>query len=314
MHTKTSQTRLLAGIEGGGTKFNCILGYSPNQIVAETRIPTTSPQETLAKVIAFLNEQSTAEISAIGLAMFGPLDLDRHSPSYGYLKATPKKGWGNTDLLTPLKQAFGVPIGLDTDVNGAAYGEYLWGAAQGLDTFLYLTIGTGIGGGVMANGALLHGQSHPEAGHILIPHDHRKDPFPGGCQFHQDCFEGLASGPAMQSRWGQPAETLPEDHPAWALEAQYIAEAVMNFIQTISPQKVILGGGVMNASWLFPLIRQHLQSRMGGYLRHPNLQEKIMDYVVPPALGSRAGVLGAIGLAKHALDQKEDLSRTGLTA
>ena len=314
MHTKTSQTRLLAGIEGGGTKFNCILAYSPNQIVAETRIPTTSPQETLAKVIAFLNEQSTAEISAIGLAMFGPLDLDRHSPTYGYLKATPKKGWGNTDLLTPLKQAFGVPIGLDTDVNGAAYGEYLWGAAQGLDTFLYLTIGTGIGGGVMANGALLHGQSHPEAGHILIPHDRRKDPFPGGCQFHQDCFEGLASGPAMQSRWGQPAETLPEDHPAWALEAQYIAEAVMNFIQTISPQKVILGGGVMNASWLFPLIRQHLQSRMGGYLRHPNLQEKIMDYVVPPALGSRAGVLGAIGLAKHALDQKEDLSRTGWSA
>jgi len=310
MHTKTSQTRLLAGIEGGGTKFNCILAYSPNQIVAETRIPTTSPQETLAKVIAFLNEQSTAEISAIGLAMFGPLDLDRHSPTYGYLKATPKKGWGNTDLLTPLKQAFGVPIGLDTDVNGAAYGEYLWGAAQGLDTFLYLTIGTGIGGGVMANGALLHGQNHPEAGHILIPHDRHQDPFEGGCQFHQDCFEGLASGPAMQSRWGQPAETLPEDHPAWALEAQYIAEAVMNFIQTISPQKVILGGGVMNASWLFPLIRQHLQTRMGGYLRHPNLQEKIMDYVVPPALGSRAGVLGAIGLAQHALDQKDDLSKT----
>jgi fructokinase len=293
---------LLGGIEGGGTKYNCILAYSPDQIVAEERIPTTTPAETLSRVIHFFKQNSRQPFSALGLANFGPLDLDPGSPTYGYLKTTPKKNWSDTDLLTPFRQAFGLPVVLDTDVNGAAYAEFLWGAAQGLDTFMYITIGTGIGGGVMANGRLLHGQTHPETGHILIPHDRQRDPYRGFCPFHQDCFEGLASGPAIQDRWGQPGETLPEDHPAWQLEAQYIAEAVMNYILVLSPQRVILGGGVMRASWLLPLIHQRVRKLMAGYLVHPNLTDHLQQYIVLPKLGGRAGVLGALGLAQSALE------------
>lgn len=303
MHTEQSHPPLYGGIEGGGTKFNCILAYAPDQIVAETRIPTTTPEDTLSRVIDFFRDKSGQAPSAIGLANFGPLDLNPASNTFGYLKATPKKYWSDTDLLTPLRQALGVPVGLDTDVNGAAYGEFLWGAAQGLDTFLYLTIGTGIGGGVMANGTLLHGQTHPEAGHILLPHDIDEDPFVGLCPFHQDCFEGLASGPAIQQRWGTPAETLPEDHPAWALEATYIAAALMNYILILSPQRIILGGGVMRAAWLFPLVHQRVRKLLAGYVNHTHLGQQIQEYIVPPKLGSRAGVLGAIGLAQRALER-----------
>ena len=303
MHTERSHPLLYGGIEGGGTKFNCILAYSPDQIIAETRIPTTTPEETLSQVISFFKEKGGLALSAIGLANFGPLDLDPSSKTFGYLKATPKKHWSDTDLLSPLRRAFEVPVSLDTDVNGAAYGEYLWGAAQGLDTFMYLTIGTGIGGGVMTNGALLHGQTHPEAGHILVPHDADLDPFDGVCPFHQDCFEGMASGPAIQKRWGAPAESLPEEHPAWALEADYIAAALMNYILVLSPQRIILGGGVMRATWLFPLVRQRVKGLLAGYVKHAHLEQQIHDYIVPPKLGGRAGVLGAIGLAQKALKQ-----------
>jgi fructokinase len=294
---------LIGAIEGGGTKYNCILAYFPDEIVAESRIPTTTPQETLSQVIDFFSQSGAGQLSALGLANFGPLDLDPHSPTYGYLKATPKKDWGNTDLLTPFRQAFHLPIEFETDVNAAAYAEFLWGAAKGLETFLYITIGTGIGAGVMANGSLLHGQTHPEAGHILLPHDPQKDPYQGFCPFHQDCFEGLASGPSLQDRWGQPAETLPLDHPAWKLEAEYIAKALMNYILVLSPQRVILGGGVMQTRWLFPLIHQRLKELMAGYLVHPNLDDRIQDYIVPPKLGNQAGVLGALGLAQKALEQ-----------
>lgn len=303
MPAERSQQPLYGGIEGGGTKFNCILAYGPGQIVAEARIPTTSPEETLSQVIKFFRDHRGRGLSALGLANFGPLDLNPSSATFGYLTATPKKGWSNTDLLTPLRKAFGLPLGLDTDVNGAAYAEYLWGAAQGLDTFIYLTIGTGIGGGVMANGALLHGQTHPEAGHILLPHDVQRDPFAGVCPFHANCFEGLASGPAIQQRWGTPAEDLPENHPAWALEAEYIAAALMNEILLLSPQRIILGGGVMRAKWLFPLIHKRVRKLLAGYVSHPHLVEQIQTYIVPPELGSKAGVLGAIGLAQQAFEQ-----------
>jgi fructokinase len=302
-HPDTSPIPIFGGIEGGGTKFNCVLAFSPDHIVAETSIPTTTPEETLSRVIEFFQVQGGNKLAALGVACFGPLDLNRNSPTYGFIKTTTKKRWGETDLLTPLQQAFGLPIGFDTDVNGAAYGEFLWGAAQGLDTFVYLTIGTGIGGGIMANGEILHGQTHTEAGHILIPHDIKKDPFPGVCSFHQDCFEGLASGPAMLSRWGKSAETLPKDHPAWPLEAEYIAAALVNYILTLSPQRIILGGGVIQASWLFPLIQDRVKELMSGYLVHPSLDQQIKDYIVPPALGSRSGVLGAIGLAQKAHNQ-----------
>lgn len=287
---------LFGGIEGGGTKFNCIVAAGPDQIIEETRLPTTTPAETLSAAAEFFIPH-LEQLKAIGFASFGPIDLHPSSPTYGYMTTTPKPGWAHTDLLTPLKDALNLPIVLDTDVNGAALGEHLWGAAQEIDTFIYLTIGTGIGGGVMVNGHLLHGLTHPELGHIPMHHDPYVDKYVGFCPYHFDCFEGLAAGPAIQERWGIPAQKLPPQHPAWKLEAQYIGQALASFITTLSPQRIILGGGVMQAEWLFPMVRQTVQKTLNGYIAHPSLEENIDSYIVPPGLGSRAGVLGAVGLA-----------------
>ncbi len=285
------------GIEAGGTKFVCAVGTGPDDIRAETRFPTTTPQETIRRAIAFFREQG--ELEAIGIASFGPLDPDPASPTFGYITSTPKPGWANTDLVGPIKAALGVPVRFDTDVNGAALGEGRWGAAQGLDTFLYLTIGTGIGGGAMAEGNLLHGAMHPEMGHIRIPHNWEADPFEGICPFHGDCLEGLASGPALEARWGTRAETLPEDHPAWELEAGYIAHALVNFTLTLAPQRIILGGGVMEQAQLFPLVRAKVRELLNGYLQVSEIAEGIDEFIVPPGLGGRAGVLGAIALGER---------------
>ena len=196
-----------------------------------------------------------------------------------------------------MRRATGLPVAFDTDVNAAALGEARWGAAQGLGTFLYLTIGTGVGGGSMANGRLLHGLVHPEMGHIRVPHDPRADPFAGNCPFHGDCLEGLVSGPALAARWGQRGETLPPNHPAWDLEAHYIALGLATWICTLSPQRIILGGGVMRHTHLFPRIRNQALALLNGYIQAPEILERITDYIVPPALGGDAGVLGAIALA-----------------
>ncbi|NUQ86078.1 MAG: ROK family protein, partial [Anaerolineales bacterium] len=212
----------------------------------------------------------------------------------------PKPGWSNVNVVGMLRESFDVPIAFDTDVNGAALGEWTWGAAQELDTYIYLTIGTGIGGGAMVNGKLLHGLLHPEMGHITIPHDRERDPYEGWCPFHRGCFEGLASGPALEERWGQKAETLPADHPAWELEAHYIALALQSYITTLSPQRIILGGGVMGREFLFPMIRRNVQKLLNGYIQSPAITETIEEYIVPPALGSRAGMLGAVALAQTA--------------
>jgi fructokinase len=193
-------------------------------------------------------------------------------------------------------------VGFDTDVNGAALGEYLWGAAQGLDTFIYLTIGTGIGGGGMFGGKLMHGLVHPEMGHILIPHNKERDPFPGVCPFHGDCFEGLATGPSMKARWGKPAEELPQGHPGWELEADYIALGLVNYITTLSPRRIILGGGVMHHPGLIELVRGKVQEALGGYVQHPSIIKNIDSYIVLPVLGDKAGVLGAIGLGMGAVE------------
>ena len=214
-------------IEAGGTKFICLVGSGPDDIRARARIPTTTPDETLSAVLEFFQENG-AGMQALGVAAFGPLDLNKDSSTYGYITTTPKPDWSNTDLLGPLQAALDIPIAFDTDVNGAALGEGRWGAAQGLDDFVYLTVGTGIGGGAMVNGKLLHGAQHPEMGHMLLPHDRQQDPFDGICPFHGDCLEGLANGPAIQVRWGQPANDLPADHPAWELEAHYLAMACTN--------------------------------------------------------------------------------------
>ena len=294
--------RILGGIEAGGTKFVCAVGTGPDDVRSEIRFPTTTPAETIGRAIAFFEDQAKqVEVAAIGIASFGPVDPNPASATFGYITTTPKPGWANADLAGAIGRALGLPVGFDTDVNGAALGEHRWGAAQGLDTFLYLTIGTGIGGGGMVGGKLMHGLLHPEMGHMRLPHDWQADPFKGACPFHGDCFEGMAAGPAMNARWGQPAETLPADHPAWKLEAHYIALAMSNFIVTISPQRIILGGGVMSGPHMFPALRSEVLELLNGYVQSPAILQHIDEYIVPPGLGNRSGVLGAFALAEAAI-------------
>jgi fructokinase len=294
-------TTLYGGIEAGGTKFVCAVASGPGDVRAEVRFPTTTPAETIGRSISFFQEQvAAAPLAAIGIAAFGPVDPNPLSPTFGFITTTPKPGWANADFAGAVGRALGLPVGFDTDVNGAALGEHRWGAAQGLDTFLYLTIGTGVGGGGMVGGQLMHGLVHPEMGHIRMPRP-KDDDFPGICPYHGDCFEGLACGPALKARWGQPAETLPADHPAWDLEAQTIALGLCNFIFTLSPQRIIIGGGVMAQEQMFPLVRRKVQTLLAGYVQSPAiLGDGIDSYIVPPGLGNMAGVLGAIALAQAA--------------
>ena len=290
------------GIEAGGTKFVCAVGTGPDDIRAEIRLPTESPDITMGRVIDFFRaQQEQHDIAAIGVASFGPVDPDPDSETFGHITNTPKPGWANTPVAPTLRDAFGVPIGFDTDVNVAALGEHRWGAAQSVDTFVYLTIGTGIGGGGMVDGNLLHGLIHPEMGHIALPHNWERDPFAGTCPFHGDCWEGLANGPALEERWGQPGESLPPGHEAWSLEAHYIALGVTSIMMILSPQMVVLGGGVMEQEHLFPLIHQEVKSQLNGYIQSPTILDRPDKYIVPPALGGRSGVLGAIALAQRAL-------------
>jgi fructokinase len=297
-----SRGSLYAAVEAGGTKFVCLLGGGPDDIRAETRIDTTSPAATLRQVLEFFREASArhGRPAAAGVASFGPVDLDPSSPTYGFITSTPKPLWARTDMVGPLREGLGVPVGFDTDVNAAARGEWRWGAARGLDTFVYLTVGTGIGGGGMINGAPMRGLVHPEMGHVRIPHDREMDPFAGSCPFHSDCLEGLASGPAMEARWGARAETLPDDHPAWALEARYLALALANFVCTVSPQRIVIGGGVMERGSLLPMVRRQVQALLAGYVEAPELGAGMDGYLVAPGLGHRAGVMGALALAEDA--------------
>ena len=291
--------KLYGGIEAGGTKFNCIVANGPGDILAETRFPTTVPEETIGRVVDFFKEYPS--LVSIGIACFGPIDLNPSSPKYGFITSTPKEDWIDTDITGCIKRELGLPVGIDTDVNGAAIAEGLWGACQGLDSFVYFTIGTGIGGGAVVNGKPLHGLVHPEMGHIVLPHDRQRDPFPGSCPYHTDCFEALATGPSIRKRWGQPAETLPTDHPAWDLEATYISLAMQSIICTLSPQKIVLGGGVMQQSHLFPMIHKKTQSGLNGYVQAPQIIKNIEDYIVPPGLGTHSGMMGALALAEMAV-------------
>jgi fructokinase len=294
--------RLYGGIEAGGTKFVCLVGSGPGDVRERIQIPTTTPEHTLQETLDFFRAAETraGKLAAVGIASFGPVDLRPDSPTYGFITSTPKAGWANVDMLGAVRRALGVPAGFDTDVNAAALAEWRWGAAQGLDTFIYLTVGTGIGGGGMANGHLMRGLVHPEMGHVRIPHDWVADPFAGTCPFHGDCLEGLASGPAMQARWLQPAERLADDHPAWALEARYLALALVSYICTLSPERIVLGGGVLCRGTLFPRLRQQTLDLLGNYVRAPEILDRIDSYIVSPRLGANAGVLGALALAEQA--------------
>jgi fructokinase len=255
----------------------------------------------MAHVVAFF-EAYRSELTALGIASFGPLDPRLDSASFGCITSTPKPGWAHIDLAGTLSRTLRLPVAFDTDVNGAAFAEQRWGAAQGLETFLYVTVGTGIGGGAMVHGRLLHGLLHPEMGHIRIPHDWQADPFPGLCPYHGDCLEGLASGPALAARWGKPADTLPPDHPAWLLEARYLALALVTFICILMPQRILIGGGILHQAHVFPRVRYEVQQLLNNYIQVSELHARLDHYIVPPALGDQAGVLGALALA-HTVQQ-----------
>ncbi|MEA5154962.1 ROK family protein [Raineyella sp.] len=292
------------GVEAGGTKFVCCVGTGPDDIRAEARIPTTTPAETLDRAVAFFREHTDRTgqpLTAVGAACFGPVELDPAAPAYGHITTTPKPGWAGTDVVGALRAGLGVPVGFDTDVNGAALGEVRWGVGVGLDPFVYLTVGTGVGGGAVVNGAPVHGLVHPEMGHVRVPHDRVRDPFPGSCPFHGDCLEGLASGPAIARRWGAPAQTLPAGHPAWELEASYLAELMAQLVLTLSPRRIVLGGGVMTGPGLFPMIRARTRELLAGYVSAPAVEAGLQDVIVPPGLGERSGRLGALALAEAAV-------------
>lgn len=289
---------LYGGIEGGGTKFVCAIGDGPDHIVDETRFPTTTPDETIQQACDFFRPYvSKDRLKCIGLGSFGPVDVNPESSTYGYITTTPKPNWANTNILGQLKKELNIPMAMDMDVAAAAMGEFKWGVSKGLDPSLYLTVGTGIGGGYIINGRPLTGLVSLEMGHIRIPHDLTLDPFAGACVYHGDCFEGLASGPAIQARMGRRAETLPDNDPFWDLEAGYIAFALANYIFTFAPKKIVVGGGVLQKDFLFNRIRKKVSVVLNGYLNHSILLDRLDEYIVPPGLGDRSGVLGAIALA-----------------
>ena len=302
-------SQLYGGIEAGGTKFVCVVAHGPDHILEEVRFPTTTPEETVGRTIEFFRPFSASgQVNAIGVGSFGPLDVDPGSPRYGFITSTPKPGWMNADLLGMLQRGLNVPIALDTDVNAAGLGEAVWGASRGFDPSLYLTIGTGIGGGYIKDGKPLVGLLTPEMGHLRIPHSRELDPFDGSCPFHGDCFEGLASGPAIEKRLGRTGADVPEEDAFWDLEAEYIASALMNYILVLSPKKIILGGGVMQRAFLFTRIRRRVQELLNGYVASKTLLEGMDDYIVPPGLGNRSGSLGAMALAMRLDDIRTTLS------
>jgi fructokinase len=281
---------VFGGIECGGSKWECAVGTGGSDVEAAETIPTTSPAETIGRAIAFFEQEGP--VAAIGIGSFGPLDRRPGSPTWGHVTTTPKPGWAQTDIAGTIGRGLSVPVAFDTDVNAAALGEHRWGAAQGLDTFCYITVGTGIGGGGMVGGKLLHGLLHPEFGHLRVPHDRTVDPFPGSCPYHGDCWEGLASGTALRARWGKAASEIDDDR-AWALQARYLALGLVAVISVLSPERIVIGGGVMQRTGLLTDVQREVAALLNGYLG-------VAASITLPGLGGRAGVLGAIALAQDA--------------
>lgn len=290
----------IGGIEAGGTKFVCGVGNEQGEVVDSISFPTEDPETTLGKAIAYFKDKS---VDAIGIGSFGPIDIRPGSPTYGYVTTTPKPGWGNVDFLGTLRREFDVPYGWNTDVNAAAFGEAAWGAAKGLKSCLYYTVGTGIGIGVFLEGRLVQGLVHPEGGHMLTRR-HPGDDFAGLCPYHGDCLEGMASGPAIEARWNVKGHELPSNHPAWEMEAYYIAQSITGAVLLNSPEKVVLGGGVMQQSQLFPLIREAVKANLNGYVSASEIVERMDEYIVPPGLGQQAGLCGAFALGLAALQSQ----------
>ena len=288
---------LYGALEAGGTKMICAVGDENGKIYEQLSIPTIEPEITIPKIIDYFRGRP---IEALGVACFGPIDLDRGSGTYGYITTTPKLKWKNYNIVGALRDALSVPVGFDTDVNGSLLGEVCYGSSKGLRDVIYLTIGTGVGGGILSGGNLVHGMLHPEVGHmLLVPHP--DDPYTGHCPFHGNCFEGMASGPALEERWGRTGRELADNQKAWEIEAYYIAQALCNLILSLSPKRIILGGGVMHQEQLFPMIRRQVVSQLNGYLHTKELSD-ITSYIVPASLHDDQGIMGCIRLA---IEEKE---------
>lgn len=281
----------LGALEAGGTKMVCAIGNENGEIFERVSIPTESPEVTMPKLISYFADK---EIEALGIGCFGPIDLNRSSKTYGCITTTPKLAWKNFNIVGAFKEALNVPVGFDTDVNGSALGEATWGITKGLENSMYITIGTGVGTGIITNGKLLHGMLHPEGGHLLLAR-HPKDSFEGTCPYHKNCLEGLAAGPAIEARWGEKGIKLADRKEVWELEAYYIAQALVNYIMVISPQRIVIGGGVMHQEHLMPLIREEVKRQLAGYIDTKELLD--MDqYIVLPSLNDNQGIMGALKL------------------
>ena len=283
---------LLGGLEVGGTKMVCAVTDEYGKVLDRGVFPTTVPKQNIPEMVEYFRQ---FELQALGIGSFGPLDLRKGSANYGAITRTPKPGWDYVNFYQEFKQALGIPVGIDTDVNAAILGEVCFGAAQGLESAIYITVGTGIGVGAYINGGLVHGLSHPEAGHLLLV-KHPQDSYEGCCRFHGACFEGLASGPALQKRWGRPAAELYDRPQVWELESYYIAQAITDYILIYAPQKIVLWGGVIHKPGLLDMVREQVQQNINGYV------ELGENYIVEPALGENPGIIGAAQLGLRAME------------
>lgn len=290
-------TMKLGALEAGGTKMVCAVGNENGEIFERISIPTETPDITMPKIIEYFKDK---EIEALGVGCFGPIDLNRSSETYGYITTTPKLAWANYNIVGALKDALHIPVGFDTDVNGSALGEATWGITKGLENSMYITIGTGIGAGVISNGKLLHGMLHPEAGHVLL-RKHPDDKYEGKCPYHKTCLEGLAAGPAIEARWGKKGVELADKKEVWEMEAYYIAQALVDYIVILSPQRIVLGGGVMHQEQMMPLVRQQVKEQLNAYIRTKELED-LESYIVLPSLDDNQGIMGALKLALDELN------------
>lgn len=293
--------KLFGALEAGGTKMVCAIGDENGNILERVSIPTGTPENTMPPMIEFFKDKG---ISALGIGCFGPVDLDKKSPTYGYITSTPKLAWTNYPIVAEFEKALGVPVGFDTDVNAAALGEATWGCTRDVENSIYITIGTGVGVGVIANGKPYHGMIHPEGGHILLSR-HPQDPMVGsGCPFHENCMEGLAAGPSLEKRWGVKGAELAGRPEVWEMEAWYIAQAITNYIMILSPERIICGGGVMHQDCLLPLIRKNVAEMVNGYIKGKGMDD-LDNYIVGVSLNDNQGAMGAVKLAMDALAEKE---------
>lgn len=289
---------ILGALEAGGTKMVMAIGDENGTIFEQVSIPTETPEITMPKMIEYFTNK---KVEALGIGCFGPIDINKSSDTYGYITTTPKLAWRNFNIVGEFTKALNVPVGFDTDVNASALGEATWGSTRGLSDSIYITIGTGVGVGVVQNNSLLHGMLHPEAGHILLA-QRADDTYQGKCPYHGTCLEGLAAGPAIEERWGKPGKELAQMPEVWDLEAYYIAQALVNFILTLSPKRIVLGGGVMHQEHLFPLVREKVKELLGGYIDTKELSD-LDSYIVPAGLKDQQGIMGCLQLAVNACNE-----------